>query len=299
MTTIDIACATDAEYVPHSAAMVHSALQVHGGDLRVHFLPGPDVTAKQRRLLREMVETRGGSISFLEVRPEQVEGLPSWTYISNTMWYRIFLPELLPEVGRVLYLDVDTIIMDSLEPLWGIDLSGSLVGAVTNVFPRLVPDRAEPFEIERSDPPYFNSGVLLMNLDQMRAAGATDELVAYGSQQRDKKGWPDQDALNHVLGGRRHALHPRWNFMNSFKTYSWSVEVFGADVLAEARRDPAIRHFEGPSINKPWHLLCESEMRDVYREHRRQTPWPRYLPAGLTPANVLRRLSRRQTLKAA
>jgi lipopolysaccharide biosynthesis glycosyltransferase len=299
MTLIDIACAADARYVPHCAAMLHSALELHGEDLRVHYLPGADVTPKQRRLLAEMVEASGGSISFLEVSPEQFDGLPSWGHISNTMWSRVFLPELLPDLGRVLYLDVDTIIIDSLEPLWRIDLSGSLVGAVTNVFQRFVPDRPEPFELERSNPPYFNSGVLLMNLELMREAGATEQLVAYGRAPLREKGWPDQDALNHVLGGRRHPLDPRWNLMNSLEVYPWSAQTFGADVLAEARRNPAIRHFEGPSINKPWHLLCERALRDVYREHRRQTPWPRYLPEGLTPANLVRRLGRRGALTPA
>ena len=50
------------------------------------------------------------------------------------MWYRIFLPELLPDVDRVLYLDADTIAVDSLAPLWEIDLDDSYLGAVTNVF---------------------------------------------------------------------------------------------------------------------------------------------------------------------
>ena len=50
------------------------------------------------------------------------------------MWYRIFLPELLPDVDRVLYLDVDTLAVDSLEPLWATDLGDAPGGAVTNVF---------------------------------------------------------------------------------------------------------------------------------------------------------------------
>jgi lipopolysaccharide biosynthesis glycosyltransferase len=292
MSSIDIACAADAAYVSHSAAMVQSALQLHGRDLRVHYLPGPDVSPRQRRRLQEMVESAGGAISFLEVAPERFEGLPAWGYISDTMWSRIFLPELLPDVDRVLYLDVDAIVLDSLEPLWRIDLGDSLVAAVTNVFQRFVPDRPEPFELERSDPPYFNSGVLLLNLDLMREVGTTEQLVARGRAPVHEKGWPDQDALNHVLGRRRHPLHPRWNVMNSFEVYPWAAETFGGDALAEARENPAIRHFEGPSVNKPWHLLCEREMREAYRRSRRQTPWPRYLPDGVTPANLVRKAAR-------
>jgi hypothetical protein len=41
----------------------------------------------------------------------------------------------------------------------------------------------------------------------------------------------------------------------------------------EAVRSPAIRHFEGPSVAKPWHYLCPTPHRDVYLETLAQTPW--------------------------
>jgi lipopolysaccharide biosynthesis glycosyltransferase len=294
MTVIDVACAADARYVPHCATMIASALAQHHSDLRVHYLHGPDVSARARRSITEMVAEGGGSVSFHEVDPSRVAGLPTFDYISTTMWYRVFLPELLPEISRVLYLDADTIVVDSLAPLWQIDLGNQLVGAVTNVFQRAEPDQPEQFELRRSDPPYFNSGVLLMNLGPMREQESSAQLLQYARANSDRLGWPDQDVLNHVLGASRYALHPRWNLMNSFLHFPWSEETFGAKTLAEARSNPAIRHFEGPRVNKPWHLLCERGMRDLYRHHRRQTPWPHYLPDGVTPANVLRRLARRR-----
>ena len=66
---------------------------------------------------------------------------------------------------------------------------------------------------------------------------------------------------------------------------------FGAD-LEEARRRPGIRHFEGPGENKPWHYLCRHELRELYLEHRRATPWPEVTLEGATPGNRLRRVAR-------
>ncbi len=50
--------------------------------------------------------------------------------------------------------------------------------------------------------------------------------------------------------------------------------MFGAEAVEEARRNPGIRHFEGPGSNKPWDPGCERAMRELYLDHRSRTPWP-------------------------
>jgi lipopolysaccharide biosynthesis glycosyltransferase len=238
-----------------------------------------------------MVERGGAGISFWEIADERIAGLPEMDFVTSAMWYRVFLPELLPEVDRVLYLDVDTIALDLLEPLWAVDLAGSYVAAVTNVFYlRSHAQRAVDLGIAPTD--YFNSGVVLMNLELMRRDDSGRALLDYAVAHAPELAWPDQDALNVVLGKRRVSLHPRWNCMNSVLQFPWSADVFGAEAVDEARSRPAIRHFEGPTTNKPWHYGCESPMREVYFEHRRQTPWPSCRIEGVTPRNVLRRLAR-------
>jgi lipopolysaccharide biosynthesis glycosyltransferase len=290
MTTLDVACAADAGYAPHSAAMLHSVMAQRGtADLRIHYMHGPGFPERSACLIREMVETGGATIDFLEIPDERIAGLPEMEFVTAVMWHRIFLPDLLPAVDRVLYLDIDTIALDALEPLWEIDLADSYVAAVTNVF--YMPShaqRATQLGIEPGD--YFNSGVVLMNLDLMRAEGSSRALFEYAASHAAELAWPDQDTLNVVLGPRRVHLHPRWNCMNSVLSFPWAAEVFGNAVVAEARSRPAIRHFEGPTINKPWHYGSESPMGDAYFEHRRQTPWPNARIEGRTPANVMRRL---------
>ncbi len=133
---------------------------------------------------------------------------------------------------------------------------------------------------------------MLMNLAAWRRDGCTNAIREYARSHADRLGWADQDAMNVLLGHRRVSLHPRWNCMNSVIEFPWAADVFGTRAVEEARRNPAIRHFEGPSINKPWHYLCDRSMRELYTEHRRQTPWPRFRPEGVTPGNVAKRLVR-------
>jgi lipopolysaccharide biosynthesis glycosyltransferase len=285
---LHIACAAEGSYLAHSAAMLHSVLA--GSSSRravVHYLHDPALPERRRRRLAAMVEGLGASIDFLPISDRRLAGLPTRGFTRKATWYRIFLPELLADVDRILYLDSDLIALADLGPLWETDLDDVYLAAVTNV---LEPHYAERLRDAGFDPrSYFNAGVMLLNLDRMRRDGCSEALRAYGVEHASTLVLRDQDALNAVLGARRLALHPRWNCMNAQFVFPWSVDAFGAERLAEARADPAVRHFEGPGANKPWHLLGDRECRRVYAAHRAQTPWPRYWPTGVSLGNVGRR----------
>jgi lipopolysaccharide biosynthesis glycosyltransferase len=275
VATLELACAADRAYVPHTAAMIHSVAVQRGSlGLRVHFLHGPGLAERARSKLGGMVEGLDCQIRFHEIPDERVADLPVYHEITPVMWYRIWLPELAPDAERVLYLDGDALAADSLEPLWATQLGDHLVAAVTNVFHTHPAARGRPAALGLPGiDAYFNSGVLLLNLEAMRREGTTAALVDF-ARSRELL-YPDQDALNAVLGPRRLKLHPRWNFMNSMLAYDWADEVHDRTELEEARRRPGIRHYEGGGLNKPWRYDCPFEGRELYFEHRRATPWPR------------------------
>lgn len=288
MSELHVACSADAAYVPHSAAMLHSVM-TRGGDTVMHYLHGRSFPAEARRELDGMVREFGGNLVFHTVDDRRLDELPVVGLFGPAMWYRILLPELLGDLERVLYLDVDTIVLDRLEPLRDVELAETLLGAVRNVFMPYHAHRAQHLGIAPQD--YFNSGVLLMNLARMRREGFTDAVHRLVTGAAAGLDWPDQDALNLVVGRRWTALHPRWNCMNSL-VYEPDVagRALGSDLVAEALESPAIRHFEGEGYNKPWSALHVRAGRRLYRSHRRATPWPRYRLADDTPGRKLKRL---------
>ena len=291
--TLQLACAATPDHVGHSAAMLHSVHEHRGGlGLHVHYLHDAALTVRTRGRLTRWLARLDAEVTFHEVTPATVAGLPRLERIPVHMWFRVVLPVLLTDMERVLYLDVDTLAVDDLGQLWHHDLAGHPFGAVTNVL--VEPEhRDHVARLGVSAQRYINSGVLLLDLERMRAANATGRLLAWGRNASQTLLFPEQDALSVVLGEARQPLHPRWNAMNSVLEYPEAVDVFGADVIAEARARPGIRHFEGPSINKPWHYRCARGMSELYRHHRRRTPWPLYQPDGRTPRAVLGRLRRR------
>jgi lipopolysaccharide biosynthesis glycosyltransferase len=272
VATLHVACAAEASYAAHSAAMLHSVMS-HAGpaDVHVHYLHAPGFPADSAARIEAMLNELGGRSTFHEIAPERVAGLPVVEMFTAAMWFRIFLPELLPEADRALYLDVDTLAVGPLAPLLSLDLDDAYVAAVTNVFLPQHLERLATLSL-REPGAYFNSGVLLMNLETMRRDGCTDKLREYAARRGSELEWPDQDALNAVLGTRWLRLGPEWNYMNSMHT-PFALYAFGGEDLAAAERKPRIRHFEGPRHNKPWHWAAPDADRDAYLRHLRATPW--------------------------
>jgi lipopolysaccharide biosynthesis glycosyltransferase len=248
----------------------------------------PELPSSARDSLAGMVKDGGARILFHEIDDEQVSGFPIEGFTRKATWYRVFLPDLVPDVDRALYLDADVIALQDLTPLWRTELGDNLIGAVSNVHQWDHLDRPASIGLP-DDLQYFNAGVLLLDLAAMRRERTTDELRRFVIENAERLDWRDQDALNLVLGRRRLRLHPRWNVMNSIVLYPWAADLFGAEAVEDARANPAIRHFEGPSLNKPWHYLCDHEMRERYLELRTRTPWPTVEIEGRTPANIARR----------
>jgi lipopolysaccharide biosynthesis glycosyltransferase len=268
--------------------MLHSVI-THGGEpVVVHYLHGPRFPHRKAQKLERMFVGHPAEIVFHEIPDRQLGGLPLDHRFGPAMWYRIFLPELLPELTQILYLDVDTLVTDTLDPLWDTALDECFLAAVTNVFMEYHRHRAPELGIDMTD--YFNSGVLMFNLAAMRTEDFAERLVDVVRQKGSQLLWPDQDALNLITGPRWVRLHPRWNVMNSFATMpQLAADVFGPQRLGEAIGDPAVRHFEGPGLNKPWHARHEGPDQQLYREHRQASPWPRVRLEGNSPLARLRR----------
>lgn len=288
---LHVACATDTAYAPHGATMLHSLCAHHPrGSVHVHLLRDDSLDRGSAERLGSMIAALGARLTCHPIDAGAFTDLPAMNRIPPLMWYRVLLPELLPELDRILYLDCDTLVRADLSALWQTDLAGRYVAATDNVLERNYADRAERLGLPRGQR-YFNSGVLLFNLAKMRQDRCSRALLDFGRSAGATLVWPDQDALNAVLGSRRVTLHPRWNCQNTLYYFPGrSAAVFGSAVVREAVRAPAIMHFEGPGLAKPWHYLCKHPHRAEYWQHRARTPWPGAVLEGRSWPNRILRL---------
>lgn len=172
-----------------------------------------------------------------------VADLPQSTQWPKVVYARLLMADLLPEsVERVIYLDCDMMVRRPIEQLFDMPLDGRPLGAV--------PDSLSPFIMGRRDmrqnagifdlgDPYFNSGMLLMDLAQWREIDVKSEVAVIAGKRWLPRLYYDQDVLNLVFRGRWTPLEWRWNTIDAH--------------AAHEPLDPAILHYTRKS--KPWGIL--------------------------------------------
>lgn len=133
------------------------------------------------------------NVSGQQIFPESGPNYHSrWTWM---VLMRAALTKILPNESRVLSLDCDTIIQSHLRGLWETDLQGKLIGMAQ--------------EIGRPGRPYYNAGVMLMDLDALRRSRKDDEVIHLINHQ--DLTFNEQDAINTVLHNHIYKLDSKWN----------------------------------------------------------------------------------------
>ena len=277
-----IACTIDNNYIRHCAVMLKSLeLSNPTENLSVYILHGV-IDAAERARLAAYLGTFLPSVSFLQLDEQMLAGFPVFGHISLATYFRLLLPAALPHaVEKVIYLDSDLIVVDSLQDLWESPLEGNSIGAVE--------EHNQEFDRNRlalaEGSLVFNAGAMLIDLGHWRRENILAKGLEFARTHPERiKHW-DQDVLNSLLEARWRPLDWRWNAL----PHLWlHPEYTAADTplgrqAEQARASPAVIHFAGSGVAKPWHHRCTHPWRDRYLEIRRQTPWA-HLPLEGTPS---------------
>lgn len=269
---IHIVCNIDSSYVEHCGVML-SSLLLHnpGRDFQVHILH-MGLTPADRSRLSRLAGKHPVTFSFYEIPAALLAGFPikQSDHLSLASYLRIFMPELLPAgIDKVLYLDCDLIVTDSIAGLWETDMTGLAVAGV---------EERPPFDVESPDRlgyprqnSYFNAGVMLVNLKHLREMDFTNLSKQYIAGNFDKIVHHDQDVINALLNGRKKLISIRWNLMDFFLLTEPDIQQRRSEDLNRSVQHPAIIHFTGS--RKPWLHNCDSPFRKLYLKTAGEGGW--------------------------
>ena len=136
-------------------------------------------------------------------------------YYSKLTYFRIFIPELFPQYKKALYLDCDIVILDDIANLYNIDIGDNLIGGTSDQAVMSVKAFQEYVEkvIGVNDyKEYFNAGVLIMNLEELRKIDLLNKFI-YLLDTVKYTVAQDQDYLNRICKGRVTIISGNWDKM--------------------------------------------------------------------------------------
>lgn len=273
--TISIAFASNEHYVQHLGCTIASILaNAHNDESFCFYVLDGGITWESQEKLRTLVGKKAVELHFLKVDKRLVEDLPEIAYFSLNMYSRLLLPQLLPEVNRLLYLDCDMIVTTSLAELWNSDLQGCSLGVVQAAFEwdkNINEKRKEHLPIHA---PMFNSGMLLIDLKKVREEGLFGKTLEW-IRDTEILVWPDQDGLNVIFEKDRVLLPQKWN-IDLCNLPNLSSDCIGEELFQLKKNPVGIIHYN--SSQKPWNLDYVGMFPEYYWKYLKETPWKDYRP---------------------
>lgn len=268
-TTMNIFFASNDNYVQHLSVAIASILvnSLPNEKFNFYILDG-NISNKNKNILLSLKNIKDFSMEFIKVQEEMFKICPitpECCHISNQCYYRYIIPLVKPELEKVLYLDCDIVIKDSLKDLWNIDLKDNYVAAVEDLC-SITKEDANRLGTNH----YFNSGVLLINNELWKRDDIINTLFKNTKEIHDKIRWVDQCVLNYTFKDKVLFVSPKYNLQHSvYKDTKYNL--YTKHEITYAKAFPIIVHYTG--CDKPWHKKCIHKLWKDYYKYLKYTPY--------------------------
>ncbi|MGO5056009.1 glycosyltransferase [Holdemanella porci] len=253
----------DGHYSVWVGTAMQSIIDHTDSKLCFHILHDETVGEENKRRLKQVANQKGDFIEFHEIDSAEFECIKNRThgFTIGTM-FRCMLPDLLPDLSKIVYLDADIFVNTDIKELWEFDINDYCLAAVVDegVIKFHIPNILYKYpEIDRNQ--YFNAGVLCMNLRKIKQRGNLKDLVVKFLVNNPEATYPDQDALNVLFHNNILYLDSSWN------QFVYSHREENIDILKQG-----IYHFAADVLV----LYSNSKIDMEYFKTLCRTPWSDY-----------------------
>ncbi len=220
----------------------------------------PDLDLKIIKDFEKIFENTCHNITFKLVLPKKFKKAPtnkkSWTDI---VYYRILIPELLPNYDKIIYSDVDVLFKKDLSKVYQIDLENYDWAGV----------RAEINNENVINHKYFPenknefihwTGFMLLNCKKMRENKFEDKAIENIDIIGKRLTFFDLDLIN-ITSEKIKALPFEYVTLETIYAfekledapeYKFLNKIYSDEELNYAKENPSIVHYAG-DLGKPWH----------------------------------------------
>ena len=243
--------------------------------LHIYFLED-GISQSNKEKIEEIVHRYQRKISFFSLQPIQkiLQNYELEPFKGSYATYcKLFAPSYLDLwEGRLLYIDCDTIIEDSIVPLWELEMGESVAACrlelISDEYKRLIHMPVEQL--------YYNAGVILFDLNNWRKYHCEQSLLDVLRKDRVRYFTADQDILNLVLGEKMMPLALRYNFPTTMLMFSpeeiyriydlHENRFYTIEQMKKALDEPGIHHMGLYFGLRPWNGGEDHPQRAVYEK---------------------------------
>ena len=253
---ISISFSVSDNYSQHLAVVITSILVNNPESRFVFHVLHRNISGENQTRILELEQMYSNcEIKFHAIDASVFEKFPipkELEHVTQEMYYRYILPDVLEGERRTIYSDVDVLCVGDVRALWDIDLKGNILAAVPDE------DTCLKWNVLGIPPgEYFCSGLLVMDLSAMRVGGYVHKLFSVTKEYSHKLSWPDQDVINIVFRGKILKLLDIWNCSSGYNPFSKDVRQW---------------HFQG-FTQKPWCCIWKNITWIPYLKYLLKTPY--------------------------
>ncbi|MBB5436373.1 lipopolysaccharide biosynthesis glycosyltransferase [Pedobacter sp. AK017] len=270
---IYIVCVCDNHYAILLAALIKSIEINHkSNEIIEYFIVEDGISRENKNRITNSIHQNATVIHWLPMKsclPEEAKIPIDKSSLPLNIYTRLFIPHFIPDtVNKVIFLDVDMIVLEDISKLWHTDLENNIVGAVQDQFIQLVSRWGGVSNYKElgiaEDNKYFNAGLMVIDIQKWKAADITDKVIQCIFKNSALAQFQDQYGLNAVLAKDWKELDALWN------RFAYSED-----------KRPFLIHFTG---RKPIYKTYEfsEDYKKIFFEYLNQTDWKNFKPISET-----------------
>ncbi len=265
---INLLVTIDKKYVEPLCVMLTSYGERHKGIPTNLYIAHSSLGEEELMRIEELAGRYGITVHSVFITEHWFENTPVLDRLPEESFYRLMAFHYLPEsVNRCLYLDPDIIIRRELTSFYFSQLDECYVAAASHTS-RAV-NWANMIRLgTQENSLYFNSGVLLMNLDAIRRDFSLQKVLDTLEENIQRLWLGDQDLTNILFCGKIKLIDEKIYNLDE-RAYNRTKKEFTLDDVAEKT---AIIHYNGK--HKPWLNGYKGVLDRFYPEVKEKGPAP-------------------------
>lgn len=223
-----------------------------------------ELDIEDKNIIESGLDLNKFNIKMIKIDEEEVKNFPQYQKrYPKEIYFRLFATKYLPEnIDKILYLDSDTLVINKLDELYNMDFEGNFYIATTHVKKILRKINEVRLRID-DDVPYINTGVLLINLKELRKIDVQKEVCEFVENNSKKLMLPDQDIITALYGNKIKIVDAlRYNLGDRDLNLYNLNHIKDPIGLKWVKENTVIIHYYGR--NKPWNKNYRGKLGVFY-----------------------------------